>query len=150
MLRQVALGELLDLLLVGRHALEPRNRRDHLQQQVQLGVLGHHRLHEDRAPLGVDAGADPVGDVVDRVGDELRGVGVVAGQRVPVGDEVEAVVVALQRHPVLERADQVPEVQLPGRAHARHHALPVHSSQPRMRRYSGPIRVHSTPVSISA
>ena len=50
------------------------------------------------------------------------GVGVVARQRVPVGDEVEAVVLLLQRHPVAERADQVAEVQLAGRPHAGHDA----------------------------
>ena len=55
--RQILVGELLDLLLVGRHALEPRDRRDHLQQQVQLGVLGHERLDEERALLRIDAGA---------------------------------------------------------------------------------------------
>ena len=47
------------------------------------------------------------------------GVGVVAGQRVPVGDEVEAVVLVLQRHPVAEGADEVAEVQPSGRPHAR-------------------------------
>ena len=47
------------------------------------------------------------------------GVGVVAGQRVPVGDEVEAVVPVLQRRPVVQRPDQVTEVELSGRAHAR-------------------------------
>ena len=87
------------LLLVGRHALEPRDRHDHLQQQVQLGVLGHQRLHEERAALGIDAGGDPVGGVVEGVGDEAAGVGVVAGQRVPVGDEVEAVVAAPAARP---------------------------------------------------
>ena len=46
-------------------------------------------------------GADPVGDVVERVVDDRVGGGVVARQRVPVGDEVEAVVLALQRLPVL-------------------------------------------------
>ena len=46
------------------------------------------------------------------------GVGVLAGQRVPVGDEVEAVVLLLQRDPVLQRADEVAEVQLARRPHA--------------------------------
>ena len=45
-------------------------------------------------------------------------VGVVAGQRVPVGDEIEAVVLLLQRHPVAERADEVAEMQAAGRPHA--------------------------------
>ena len=62
--RQILVLQLLLLLLVGRHALEPRHRHDHRQQQVQLGVLGHERLDEERALLGIEAGADPVGDVV--------------------------------------------------------------------------------------
>ena len=61
---------------------------------------------------------EPVGDVVERVGGNAGRVRVVAGQRVPVGDEIETVVLLLQRDPVLERADQVSEVQLAGRAHA--------------------------------
>src|SRR5262249_855302 len=45
-------------------------------------------------------------------------VGVVARQRMPVGDEVEAVVLVLHRHPVAEGAHQVTEVQAAGRPHA--------------------------------
>ena len=43
---------------------------------------------------------------------------VVRGQRVPVGDEVEAVVVVLQAHPVLQGAVVVAEVHGAGGAHA--------------------------------
>ena len=53
--RQVAVAHLLDLLFIGGHALEPWDRRDHLEQQVELGVLGHERLDEERALLGVEA-----------------------------------------------------------------------------------------------
>jgi hypothetical protein len=52
--RQIAIGELVDLLLVGGHALEPGNGRDHLQQQVQLGMFRHQRLDEERALFGID------------------------------------------------------------------------------------------------
>ena len=45
---QILLLELLLLVLVARHALEPAERGDHRQQQVQLGVLGHVRLDEQR------------------------------------------------------------------------------------------------------
>ena len=38
---QVALAQLLLLVLVARHALQPAERRHHGQQQVQLGMLGH-------------------------------------------------------------------------------------------------------------
>ena len=53
--RQVLVLQVLLLLLVGRHALEPRHRHDHRQQQVQLGVLGHERLDEERALLRIEA-----------------------------------------------------------------------------------------------
>ena len=116
--------ELLDLLLVRRHALEPGNRRDHLEQQIQLGVLRHLRLDEQRAALRVDAGADPVGHVVVGVRDEVFRVGVLARQGVPVDDEKEAVVVLLHVDPVVERADQVAEMQAACRPHAGQDATP--------------------------
>ena len=68
--------------------------------------------------LGVEAGGEPVDHhVVDVLLDDLA-LFVVRGQRVPVGDEVEAVVVVLQPHPVLQRAVVVAEVQRAGGAHA--------------------------------
>ena len=63
--------------------------------------------------LGVEAGGDPVGHHVVRVGDDLGRVGVVARQRVPVGDEVEAVVLVLQRGPVVERPTRWPRCSFP-------------------------------------
>ena len=50
---EVLFLQLLLLVLVGRHALEPAERRDHRQQQVQLGVLRHARLDEQRATAGL-------------------------------------------------------------------------------------------------
>ena len=124
--RQILVLEVVLLLLVGRHALEPGHRHDHRQQQVQLGVLGHERLDEKRALLGIEAGADPVGDVLVGVRRQLARVGVVARQRVPVGDEIEAVVLLLQRHPVAERADQMAEMQAARRPHAGDDAVFLH------------------------
>ena len=54
------------------------------------------------------------------------GVGVMRGQRVPVDDAVERVVLRLQRDPVLQGADQVAEMKFSGRAHPRQHALLRH------------------------
>ena len=116
--REVLLGELLLLFLVRRNPFEPWDRDDHRQQQEQLGVLRDERLHEDGAALRVDAGRNPVGEIVERVtGDRLR-VRILAGQRVPVGDEVEAVVLFLERDPILERAHEVAEMQFARRPHA--------------------------------
>ncbi len=64
---EVLFLELLLLILVGRHALEPAERRDHRQQQMQLGVLGHVRLDEQRRDAGIEAGGQPVDQhLVDR------------------------------------------------------------------------------------
>jgi hypothetical protein len=64
--REIAVLQLLHLVLVGRHPLQPPQRRAHGQQREQLGMLGQAALHEDRALLGVQAGGDPVHDhVVD-------------------------------------------------------------------------------------
>jgi len=52
-----------------------------------------------------------------RIG-EVGVVGVVRCQRVPVGDEEEAVVIFLQPHPVLQGPVVVAEVQRTGGAHA--------------------------------
>ena len=126
--RQIAVAQLLDLFLVGRHALEPRNRRDHLEQQVQLGVFRHQRLNEEGALLGIEPGADPVGDVVVGVRDDLAGIRIVRRQRVPVDDAVERIVLGLQLDPVLERANEMAEMKFSGRAHPRQHALFGHGS----------------------
>ena len=65
----------------------------------------------------VQPAGDPVGDHVVRVLDDAGGVGVVGGQRMPVGDEVETIVLVLERGPVLQRSHEMPEVQFAGRAH---------------------------------
>ena len=121
--REVAVLELVHLVLVGRHALEPAERRAHRQQREQLGVLGQAALDEDGRVVGVDAGGEPVDHhVVDVLLDDAA-LFVVRRQRVPVGDEVEALELGLQAHPVLQRAVVVAEVQRAGRAHAREDAL---------------------------
>ena len=103
-------------------------------------MLGHERLHEERALLGIEAGADPVGDDVVHVARDTARVGIFAGQRVPVGHEVEAVVRVLQRHPVAEGANQMTEMEAAGRPHAGNDApARCHfvGSQETMNRYGG-------------
>ncbi len=53
------------------------------------------------------------------------GVGVIAGEGVPVGDEVEAVVgrIGLQSDPVLESAEVIADVETAGGAHAGENAF---------------------------
>ncbi len=80
-----------------------------------------------RAALGIEAGGEVVEDHLKRVLLHHARVGVVGGQRVPVGDEEEAVVLVLQVDPVAQGADVVAEVQLAGGSHAAQHAAFVMS-----------------------
>ena len=61
---EVELLEPFLLILVARHAFQPAQRRDHGQQQVKLGVLGHTRLDEQAGRAGIDPCRQPVDDHV--------------------------------------------------------------------------------------
>ena len=116
---QLLFAKLLLLFLVGRNALEPADRRHHPEEQEQLGVLLDVALDEQRAPLRIEPGGDPVDEHLPlRLGD-LRRILVVGGERVPVGGEVEAVRHLGQLDPALQRALVVPQVHPPGGAHPR-------------------------------
>ena len=79
-------------------------------------------LDEQGAALRVEPRRDPVGEhLALRLGD-VGGVLVLAGERVPVRGEEEALGLAADLDPVLHRAVVVPEVQAPGGAHTRDHA----------------------------
>ena len=58
--------------------------------------------------------------ICERVFGDGRRIGVIAGEGVPVGDEVEAVIggIVLQADPVLQRAEVVADVKTSGGAHA--------------------------------
>ena len=110
---EIFVCDVFEGFFVGGDALEPTERRDHREQQVKFGVFGDQRLLEDDGFLRIEAGGQVVGDDFDRVLGDLRRVGVIAGERVPVGDEVEAVVfgIVLEANPVLQRAEIVADVQ---------------------------------------
>ena len=119
---EILLPELFDLVLVGRYALQPRQRRDEGEQQVQLRVLGYLGLDEHGALVRVDADGQPVDQhVPDRAAHDVRR-GIIGGQRMPVGGEEETVVFLLQREPVLQHALQMPKVQAAGGPHTGEHA----------------------------
>ena len=70
-------------------------------------MLGHAALDEQGGLFGVDAGGQPVDHhVVDIAFDAVAvlPVLVLGGQGMPVGDEEETVVCALQANPVLQCA----------------------------------------------
>src|SRR3974390_10992 len=85
---------------------------------MQFGVLVNMRLDEQRAAFWIEPGRKVVDHDLERTLLEAGGVGVVGGQRMPVCNEEEAIVLVLQVHPVAQRPDVVAEVQLAGGAHA--------------------------------
>jgi len=92
---------------------------------MQLGVFADKRLLEDDGFFRIETGGEIVGGDFDGVLGDGAGVGVVAGEGVPVGDEVETVVggIVLQADPVLERPEIVADVQAAGGAHAADDAI---------------------------
>src|SRR5579884_361387 len=68
-------------------------------------------LQEDRALLRVEAAGDIVGGHLAGDARDLAGLLVASGQRVPVGDAAEHLVLILQAHPAAQRALQVAQVQ---------------------------------------
>ena len=117
--REVALLELELLILVGRHAFQPRKRRDHGQQHVQFGVRRDAGLDEQSGVIRIDPGGQPVHHHVPHALLDDMGFFVMGGQGVPVGHEKEAIVFGLKLDPTLENPVIMPQVQLAGRAHAR-------------------------------
>ena len=85
---------------------------------MQLGMLGNERLREERRSLRIEARAEPVGEHLDHGRGNVAAVLDVIGEDVPVGREVEALVVVLHPHPVREGPQVVAEMQVPGRTHA--------------------------------
>ncbi len=109
---KVLLFQLRLLVLVSGHALEPAQRRDHGQQQVQFGMCRHLRLQEDGRALGIEAGSQPVDHHLLQMLLQQAGVVVIGGQGMPVGHEEIAFEAILQRDPVAQGTVVVAEVQL--------------------------------------
>ena len=92
---------------------------------MEFGVFGDLGLQDDCGFGGIEAGGQEVDGDLQGVFGDGGGVGVVGGEGVPVGDEVETFVrgIGLELDPVLQGADVVAEMQLAGRAHAAEDAL---------------------------
>ena len=115
---EVALLQILDLFFVGGYALEPGKRRDHGEQQLQLGVLQHARLNEQGGFRGIEADGKPVdGDLQGVFGDRGR-VFVMRRESMPIGDEEEALEFFLKLEPILESAKKMAQMETPGGPHA--------------------------------
>ena len=131
---KVLVLNVFERLFVGWHALQPAQRRHHGQQQVQFRVLWNHRLLKKYAFLGIQPRRQIINHDLQRVFRDRGRVRVIAGQRVPIGDEVEAVVGGpffisgvLQAHPILQCSEIMPDVQPPRRPHPAEHpsSLPL-------------------------
>src|SRR4029077_3512193 len=116
--REIAVPELLALLLEGRGSLEPGHGGEHAEEEVELRVLLHPGLPEERGARGVEPDREPVEHHLERVLLERLGRRPVRRERVPVGDEEEAAVRVLETEPVLERPVVVAEVLPAGRPRA--------------------------------
>ena len=136
---QIFFGDVIALFLVGGDTFEPSQRRDHRKQQMQFGMLRHMRLDEHGAALGIEPGGKPIEQDFYGILLYLRSIGVVGGERVPVGDKKEALILVLHAYPVIECAHEIAQVQLPGRAHPaedaflclrRHHAFNTSKNMP--------------------
>ena len=80
-------------------------------------MLRHLRLHEQCRRAGADAGRQPIHRHIHDMLGKLTGLGIIGGQRMPVDDAEEAVVLVLQLDPVLQHAVIVPKVQTTARTH---------------------------------
>src|SRR5580692_2327709 len=92
---------------------------------MELGVFDDLGLLEDDGLRGIEAGSEIVDGNLQNIFGDGGSVGVIAGQGVPVGYEVEAVVsgVVLQFDPVLESSEVVAYVETSGGAHAGENAF---------------------------
>src|SRR4029077_12116593 len=97
---------------------------------AQLSDLGHLGLLVEDASSGIDADGDQVGGEVEDLVLDLVAVGL-GREGVVVGDEVKAVVLVLEVHPVLGRAQVVAQVEAPGGTNAAENSQPIrHGWQP--------------------
>ena len=93
---------------------------------MQLGMLGHARLDEQRGLGGINPGGEPVDHHFPGAGLDHGGIVVMGGQRVPVGHEEQAGQLGLQLDPVLQGTVIVAQVQRARGAHAGDDAVRIH------------------------
>jgi hypothetical protein len=108
---QPALAPDLRLGLELGHAAQLAEGRQMVEQPGQLRVLGHVGLDEQRAHLGVQAAGEQHGRHLEGPVGHLPVI-VGQGDGVQVDHEVQRVEVVLHLHPLPERPDVVPEVEV--------------------------------------
>jgi len=107
------LGLVRALLLVGRSALQPADRRHGVEEPAQLGDLRPMRLDKDGASFRVKAQGDQGGRHLEGLAAQhLRIVDVCQG--VVVDDAVDRLIAILQSHVIADRAQVVAQVRPAG------------------------------------
>ena len=112
----------LGLLLVLRHPPQVPHRRDRVEQPLEFAVVGHVRLREERAALGVDPRGHERDREIEHAAQQVLAL-VLAGDRVQVDDAVVALVLVDHRRPAPEHPEIVPEMRVPRRLDPAEHAL---------------------------
>ena len=99
------------------HALQPAHARDAIQQPSKLGVLAYGGLNEDGRALGINAGGDVRGGDFTTAAGEIFRIGA-SRDRMQIDDAINALVLILQAHKLLQGAEIIAEMQAVGRLHA--------------------------------
>ena len=99
------------LVLELRHAAQLAELRVAAEHPRKLRVLGHMALNEHDVLRGVKPAGDVLRELVDRAAAQVGGI-LAHGDGVHIHDAVQAVVLLLQAHPVLDGAHVGAERQL--------------------------------------
>ena len=89
------------LVLVGRYSLQPSQRRNHRQHQMQFRMLRHLALHEHRCRTGIHPGCQPIDNGFEGVLIDGFRMFVVGGQGMIIRHKEEALILVLQLHPIV-------------------------------------------------
>src|ERR1700757_2961349 len=122
---KILVADVLESFLVGGDTLEPAEGRDHGEEEMEFGVFGDEGLEKNGGLRWIEAGGEVVEGDLEGIFRDDGGVRVIAGEGVPVGNEVEALVVGivLEFDPVLEGAEKMADVETAGGAHAGENAF---------------------------
>ena len=76
------------------------------------------RLNEDRRFVRIDPDGQPIDQHLVHEFPDPAGIGIVCGKRVPIRHKEKTFVLVLQRFPIIQRAQQIPQMEEPAGLHA--------------------------------
>src|SRR5262249_5023206 len=121
---QISLLYLFLFFLISRIPLQPGDRNDHGEQQMQNCMLRNPRLHEYRGSLRIDASRKPIDQQLADELSDAAGIGIVRRECVPVRDKEIALELVLKAFPILQGAEIVAEMEQSARLHAAEDSFP--------------------------